>query len=149
TLMLSSDQKAKADLNWSAASSGIAGISFNPSNGRLSPGQQAQVTITVPGTGCPAPTTSLTFSGGLQPVTVSWSCEPPTLTVDRDTFKTPDPDCSYTPPSTDPGGWSCTETLSLAHPGDPDLNWSTPASLGGSGAVQYSPSSGTLSAGQK
>ena len=149
TLILSSDQKARSVLNWSATSSGIPGISFSLLNGSLSPGQQEPVTITVPGTGCPAPTTSLTFSGGLQPVTVPWSCEPPTLTVNPNTFNTPDPDCSYTPPSADPGGWRCTETLSLAHPGDPDLNWSTPASIGGSGAVQYSPSSGTLSAGQK
>ncbi len=149
SLVLSSDQKARSVLNWSAASSGIPGISFNPSNGSLSPGQQEPVTITVPGTSCPAKTTGLTFSGGLQPVTVSWSCEPPTLTVNPNNFNTPDPGCSYTPPSADLGGWSCTETLSLAHPGDPDLNWSTPASLGGSGAVQYSPSSGTLSAGQK
>jgi hypothetical protein len=149
TLMLGSDQKAKADLNWSAASSGISGISFSPSNGSLSPGQQVPVTITVPSASCPAPTTSLTFSGGAQPVTVPWSCSPPTLAVNPNTFNTPDPHCSYTPPSADPGGWSCTETLSLAHPGDPDLNWSTPASLGGSGAVQYNPSSGTLSAGQK
>src|SRR6266567_1827500 len=149
TLILSSDQKARSVLNWSATSSGIPGISFSLLNGSLSPGQQEPVTITVPGTGCPAPTTSLTFSGGLQPVTVPWSCEPPTLTVNPNTFNTPDPDCSYTPPSADPGGWRCTETLSLAHPGDPDLNWSTLASIGGSGAVQYSPSSGTLSAGQK
>lgn len=142
TVTLSSDQSAQSDLNWSASSTGAGGITINPSSGTLSPGQQAQVTISVADSGCPS-SASLTFAGPANTVNVSWGCSPPTLKVSPTSFNTPDSNCSYTTGS----GWTCTDTLSLANQGDPNLDWSTPGSVGGSSA-QYSPSSGTLSAGQ-
>jgi hypothetical protein len=142
TVTLSSDQSAQSDLNWSASSTGTGGITINPSSGTLSPGQQAQVTISVADSGCPS-SASFTFAGPANTVNVSWGCLPPTLKVSPTSFNTPDSNCSYTTGS----GWTCTDTLSLANQGDPNLDWSTPGSVGGSSA-QYSPSSGTLSAGQ-
>ena len=211
---LITDPGNQADLSWSASGSGDGRPTFSPSGGTLSPGQQKDVTITLDTT-CEA-SANFTFTGGTSQTTASWYCgSPGRLIIDPDHFSNQScphtdggwtctamlrsdnnargnldwsasassnlPDVTFTPPSgTVPVGqsvpvsifvpygdcedgtfsfagpantltvpWSCTETLSLAHPGDPDLNWSTPASLGGSGAVQYSPSSGTLSAGQK
>jgi hypothetical protein len=142
TVTLSSDQSAQSNLNWLASSTGAGGITFNPSNGTLSPGQQAQVTISVADSGCPS-SASLAFAGPANTVTVSWSCSPPTLKVSPTSFNIPDSNCSYTTES----GWTCMETLSLANQGDPNLDWSTPGAVGGT-SVQYSPTSGTLSAGQ-
>ncbi len=139
---LSSDQSAQGNLNWSA-SGGINGTSFSPSSGVLSPGHQVQVAISVPGTSCPANAT-IAFSGPANTVNVSWNCSPPTLKVSPTGFNIPDSNCSYN--SGD--GWTCTDTLSLANQGDPDLTWSTAGGIGGS-SVQYNPSSGTLSGGQQ
>jgi serine/threonine protein kinase len=69
---LSAPQSNQGNLAWSASSSGLDQVSFNPSAGVLSPGQQQQVTIHVRGN-CPH-TGSLTFSGGGRTVTVTWSC---------------------------------------------------------------------------
>jgi len=60
-------------LNWSASSSGISGVNFAPPTGTLPSGQEAQVTITVPNTTCPASAT-FSFTGPVNTVTVSWSC---------------------------------------------------------------------------
>jgi hypothetical protein len=69
---LSAPQSNQGNLAWSASSSGLDQVSFSPSVGVLSPGQQQQVTIHVRGN-CPN-AGSLTFSGGGRTVTVPWSC---------------------------------------------------------------------------
>jgi serine/threonine protein kinase len=69
---VSAPQSNQGNLAWSASSSGLDQVSFNPSVGVLSPGQQQQVTIHVRGN-CPN-AGSLIFSGGGRTVSVSWSC---------------------------------------------------------------------------
>jgi len=60
-------------LNWSASSSGIAGITFTPSSGTLAAGESTQVEVDVPyATSCQANAT-LTFSGPANNANVSWS----------------------------------------------------------------------------
>ncbi len=60
-------------LNWSATSSGINGVKFNPSRGTLSPGQTISVQITVPISDCPTKGI-LTFTGPGNAVNVEWYC---------------------------------------------------------------------------
>ena len=60
-------------LGWSATSSGINGVNFNPSRGTLSPGQTISVQITVPISDCPTKGT-LTFTGPGNAVNVEWYC---------------------------------------------------------------------------
>ncbi len=69
---LSAPQSNQGNVAWSASSSGLDQVSFNPSVGVLSPGQQQQVSIHVRGT-CPN-AGSLIFSAGARTVTVPWSC---------------------------------------------------------------------------
>ena len=63
---------AQGSASWSASSSGFDQVTFSPSGGVLSPGQQQQVSISVRSS-CPA-TGSLLFSDGSKTVTVTWSC---------------------------------------------------------------------------
>jgi hypothetical protein len=69
---LSAPQSNQGHLAWSASSSGLDQVSFNPSVGVLSPGQQQQVSIRVR-SNCPN-AGSLIFSGGGRTVTVPWRC---------------------------------------------------------------------------
>lgn len=69
---LSAPQSNQGNLAWSASSSGLDQVSFNPAAGVLSPGKQQQVSIRVRGN-CPN-AGSLIFSGGGRTVTVPWSC---------------------------------------------------------------------------
>jgi serine/threonine protein kinase len=69
---LSAPQSNQGNLAWSASSSGLDQVIFNPSVGVLSPGQQQQVSIRVR-SNCPN-AGSLIFSGGGRTVTVPWSC---------------------------------------------------------------------------
>lgn len=69
--ILALPQSAGGNISWSASSSGLNQVSFSPSAGVLSPGQQQQVVIYVR-SNCPI-TGSLIFSGG-NTVTVMWSC---------------------------------------------------------------------------
>jgi len=72
TAILALSQNAPGGLMWSAASSGLRQVSFSPSSGTLSPGQQQQVQIAVR-SDCPA-TGSLLFSAGGSTVTMTWNC---------------------------------------------------------------------------
>ena len=60
-------------LNWSATSSGLKGVSFNPASSTLSPGQTIRVQITVPLSQCPTKGI-LTFTGPGNAVNVEWYC---------------------------------------------------------------------------
>jgi hypothetical protein len=60
-------------LGWSAISSGINGVNFNPSRGTLSPGQTFSVQITVPISDCPTKGI-LTFTGPGNAVNLEWYC---------------------------------------------------------------------------
>jgi hypothetical protein len=53
TAMLSRGDTLQKNLTWSAHSSGITGITFNPASGVLAPGATASVSISVPDTVCP------------------------------------------------------------------------------------------------
>ncbi len=124
---LSSSQSAQANLNWTASSSGVNGVTFSQASGTLSPGQTAQVSITIPNTACPAQA-DLTFTGPGNATNVLWSCAPPNLTA--------------TPATLSTGCLSCIVTLVLAPGSQGGLQWSTPSS--GIGGVTYNPASGTL-----
>src|SRR6266700_3914724 len=69
---LSAPQSNQGHLAWSASSSGLDQVTFNPAAGVLSPGQQQQVSIHVRGN-CPN-AGALIFSGGGRTVTVPWRC---------------------------------------------------------------------------
>ncbi len=60
-------------LNWSASSSGIAGITFTPSSGTLTAGESTQVEVDVPYTNSCQASATLTFSGPTNNANVSWS----------------------------------------------------------------------------
>src|SRR5260221_313310 len=128
---LSSSQSAQANLNWTASSSGVNGVTFSQASGTLSPGQTAQVSITIPNMACPAQA-DFTFTGPGNATNVLWSCAPPNLTATPTTLST--------------GCLSCIVTLALAPGCQGGLQWSTPS--GGISGVIYNPASGTLLAGQ-
>ena len=128
---LSSSQSAQANLNWTASSSGVNGVTFSQASGTLSPGQTAQVSITIPNMACPAQA-DFTFTGPGNATNVLWSCAPPNLTATPTTLST--------------GCLSCIVTLALAPGSQGGLQWSTPSS--GISGVTYKPASGTLLAGQ-
>lgn len=65
---------AQGNLKWSA-SSDLSGVTFKPSSSSLAPGGSTTVSIIIPANDCTNGT--FTFSGGAQPVNVSWSCSPP------------------------------------------------------------------------
>jgi len=128
---LSSSQSAQANLNWTASSSGVNGVTFSQASGTLSPGQTAQVSITIPNMACPAQA-DFTFTGPGNATNVLWNCAPPNLTATPTTLST--------------GCLSCIVTLALAPGSQGGLRWSTPSS--GISGVTYKPASGTLLAGQ-
>jgi hypothetical protein len=62
-------------LNWTATSSGLNGVIFNPSRGSLLPGRTIRVQITVPQNNCPSKVTpTLIFTGPGNTVNVQWKC---------------------------------------------------------------------------
>ncbi len=99
-----SNRSPHASLTWFAISRGISGVTMNPAGGTLQPKGQVSVTITMPSTiPCPANDT-ITFSGPLNAVNVSWSCTatpPPTptraLTPTTAPAPSPTPSASPTP----------------------------------------------------
>jgi hypothetical protein len=97
-----SNRSPHASLTWFAISRGISGVTINPAGGTLQPKGQVSVTITMPSTvTCPANDT-ITFSGPLNSVNVSWSCmATPLPTPTRALTPTPAPPPSPTP-STSP-----------------------------------------------
>jgi len=128
---LSSSQSAQANLNWIASSSGVNGVTFSQASGTLSPGQTAQVSVSIPNTACPSQA-DFTFTGPGNATNVLWSCAPPKLIA--------------TPPMFSTGCLSCSVTLALGPGSQGGLQWSTPSN--GIGGVTYKPASGTLLAGQ-
>src|SRR6266568_4259700 len=75
------NESPSRSLTWSATSRGISGVTINPAGGTLQPRGQVSVNITMPSNiTCPANDT-ITFTGPMNSVNVSWSCSaPPTPT---------------------------------------------------------------------
>lgn len=141
SLDLGTGQSDQGELNWSAASSGINGITISPASGTLAAGGSATVHITVPNATCPA-NASLSFAEkGGNVVTVSWSCGNATLVVNPSSISVPTSSCPYTAGQ----GWVCTVSLSLAHPGDPSVSWTA---SGGVTGTTFTPASGVVTGGQ-
>jgi len=131
---------SQGNANWSVASD-LAGASFSPTSGTLTPGTTQAVTIST----VPCQNGSFTFTGaeGEAPVSVSWSCttsQPPTLTVTPSILFQSSPECQGATHN-----YSCTVILGETAVSQGNVNWS--ASGGNSGSI-FTPSSGTLSPGQ-
>lgn len=135
TVTLGESSSSQGTTNWTSSSS-LSGVSFSPSSGTLSPGGSTTVTIDQ----IPCQNGSFTFSGseGETPVSVAWSCTPPTLTV--------------SPTSMNNGmcfgaenASQCTVTLGETSNSQGNVNWAGSSDLSG---VSFNPSSGTLSPGQ-
>ncbi len=124
--------------SWNATSSGVSGISINPSSGSLSPGQAAIATATIPDMLCPASTT-ITISSTASTIPLSWSCSAPSLGV---TVNTP------TCPGDSTNGWTCTVTLFLSSGSQGQLSWTSSVASNLPG-TSLNPTSGTISAGQQ
>jgi hypothetical protein len=137
TAALSSLVTAQSNLDWTSASSGISNVSFSPSSGTLTPGQNTSVTISIPNTACPANAT-FTFSGPANNVALAWSCAALTLTADKTSLNA-NTDCTFN------NGWSCNVTLGTGANDQGTLSWSASSSTSG---VTFSPPSGTLVSGQ-
>ncbi len=140
SIELSSDTSNQSAANWSVSSTN-AGVFFSPSSGVVPPGLSEAVTVTLSSVSCPT-TIVLSFTeidgGNSNPV--SWSCvAPPTLMVSANSFN------ANTSCPVSNGGWLCTTTVSLAPGSTGSLNWSASSGLSG---VVFTPSSGTVSAGQ-
>jgi hypothetical protein len=125
-------ETSPGNLNWSAPT-GIGGtnVSFKPPSGQLTTSQPQQpVTIS----SIPCSSASFTFTDqNNNTATVTWSCTPPTLTVNP-------PGITSCPQNTD-RSWTCTITLSLAQGSQGTLPWSSYSDLSG---VTFSPAKGTL-----
>ncbi|MEO8954724.1 MAG: hypothetical protein ABI396_04055 [Ktedonobacteraceae bacterium] len=140
SIELLSDPSNQSAMNWSA-SSGNAGVFFSPSSGVVPPGQTEAVNVTLSSMNCPT-TTALSFtetdSGNT--ASVPWSCvAPPMVTVSASSF-----DANTSCPVSN-GGWTCTTSVSLASGSTGSSNWFASSGLPG---VIFTPSSGTVSAGQ-
>jgi hypothetical protein len=111
------NQSPNRSLTWFAISRGISGVTINPAGGTLQPKGRVSVNITMPSNiPCPANDT-ITFTGPVNSVQVSWSCmatptPTPTLsltptpvtvtpTPTPTTAPTPSPTPSATPTQTD------------------------------------------------
>lgn len=73
TATLKRGDTLNTNMNWSATSRGISGITFNPSSGTLPAGGSTTVQISVPTTACPASAT-FSFKGSANTVNVPWKC---------------------------------------------------------------------------
>jgi len=133
-----SNRSPNRSLTWSASSRGISGVTMNPAGGTLQPKGQVSVIITMPSTiTCPANDT-ITFSGPLNSVNVSWSCTatptptPVTPTPTPTTAPTPSPTPSASPTPTDS---SLTPTATSGPNGGGQLtNGNPPDSSGSQGS---------------
>ena len=64
TVVLSSYASAQANLSWSAASTGVAGVTFTPSSDSIAPGKTEQVSVNIPNVACTTQTQAdFTFTG--------------------------------------------------------------------------------------
>lgn len=137
TATLSRGDTLQKNLTWSAYSSGITGITFNPASGVLGSGATTSVSIAVPDNVCPHKA-AFTFKGPGNTVRVPWTCGSPTMTLDQPTLK-----AGQNCPAVS-GGWTCTANVGETAGSQGNLNWFTSSSLAG---VTFSPASGTLSPG--
>jgi len=132
-------------LAWFASSRGIAGVTIKPARGTLQPKGQVSVNITMPSTiPCPANDT-ITFTGPVNSVKVSWSCTatptptptlsltptPVTPTPTPTTAPTPSPTPSASPTQTDT---SLTPTATPVPNGGQQDNGNPPSSSGSQGS---------------
>ncbi len=67
------NSSTSTSLDWTPSSTGVQGITFNPTNGTLTPGQTVQVEIIVPNNDCQTATT-ITFTGPANAIDIAWSC---------------------------------------------------------------------------
>lgn len=114
-------------LTWFATSRGISGVTIKPAGGMLQPKRQVSVTITMPSNiTCPANDT-ITLTGPINSVNVSWSCTvaptPPPVTL------TPTP--TTVPPTSQAPSASPTQTdISLTPIATPVPNGGGPQNNG-------------------
>jgi hypothetical protein len=101
-----SNQSPTRSLTWFAISRGISGVTMKPARGMLQPKGRVSVTVAMPSNiPCPANDT-ITFTGPVNSVKVSWSCmatptPTPTLALTPTTAPTPSPMPSASPTQTD------------------------------------------------
>jgi hypothetical protein len=138
TATLSSLASAQSNLNWSASSSGVSGVTFSPPKGTLLPGQSTPVAISIPNITCPA-SAAFTFIGPANQVLMPWSCGALTLTTSK-TNLNGNTDCTFS------NGWTCNVTLSTSANAQGQLSWSTSSS--GVNGISFNPPNGILTAGQ-
>jgi len=132
------NESPSRSLTWSATSRGISGVTINPAGGTLQPRGQVSVNITMPSNiTCPANDT-ITFTGPMNSVNVSWSCSvtpaPSTVTPTPTptTAPTPSPTPSASPTQTDT---SLTPTAtSVPNGGGQQNNGNPPTGSGSQGS---------------
>lgn len=134
TVTLGETSGSQGNANWSASIS-LNGVTFTPASATLNPGGSASVAIDL----IPCQNGTFTFKGaeGETPVSVAWSCTPPTLRVSPTTLN--NGMCA------DSGNASqCTVTLSETATSQGNVNWAASSDLSG---VSFNPSTSTLSPG--
>ena len=142
---------SQGSIDWSvSAESDLPGTTFSPPNGTLSAGQSPQsVTVTIPGSDCPAGGHYDYSWTGSNPSRVTVVCPPPptqpppTLTVNPTGLS----DLSGSPCTPDSTGsiWSCTVTVMETSNSQGNLTWSPSSSISG---ISFSPQGSTLTPGQ-
>ena len=128
-------------VDWNVSASGISGITFSPSHGKLFPGESVQVTIFVPNTSCPA-SAVLSFTGPGYTTRVPWHCslsDGQFLSVSPQTFS------AGTSCPENSNGWTCTATVAPASGSQSSVDWSASSQIQG---VDFAQTSGTLSPGK-
>jgi hypothetical protein len=118
-------------LTWFATSRGIPGVTINPAGGTLQPRGQVSVTITMPSNiTCPANDT-ITFSGPMNSVNVSWNC----TATPTPTPVTPAPTPTTAPtPSPTPSASPTPTATSVPNGGGQQKNGNPPTSSGSQGS---------------
>jgi Viral BACON domain len=139
-LTLSAGANNQVDWSWSATSSGINGISINPSTGSLPAGRSTTATVLIPDTVCPARAT-ITVSGLPKDITLPWSCSAPAWSIDQKNLVS----CSVSNP--------CVVTLTEDANAQGQLSWTATGSTStspGTAPVQFTfnPANSVLSPGQ-
>jgi len=136
------NESPSRSLTWSATSRGISGVTINPAGGTLQPRGQVSVNITMPSNiTCPANDT-ITFTGPMNSVNVSWSCSaPPTPTPSlTPTPVTPTPTPTATPSPTPSASPTQTDTsltptaTSVPNGGGQQNNGNPPTGSGSQGS---------------
>jgi hypothetical protein len=88
------------NLFWTAMSQSISGVTIKPPNGLLHPNEKHSVNITMPSNiTCPANDT-ITFTGPMNSVNISWSCNVTPTPVTPTPTSTPTPTTTLTPSPT-------------------------------------------------